>query len=355
MTTYSGDDSHRDRFQSLALFLIAGLTVAALVLTVLVWRSVAGDARSADSSQPFPLRAEPYGKELTVLLPDSEITFVIGAPVETIEHGLLDVEYDDPRWEDRPDLGAPDGGRLVPLTWRPRLVGAALPVEVRLVAGDQRIDLASLVPGNPSDTNEPRSVAVAVDGEVEVDDLAIEVEYDGLTQTADVASGEVDAGAAQALYEDTRNFSGGCAEVDDQCPLLAVDTDSPVRPRSATFTATYLTLYPYDATLGWAEEGTLWAGVQLHLFGADGVANAEGDYWSTARQAAPTITLDGAEPVHREGLGDATFNSTGRVVFQVETGAEPRELSIEQVLSYLRPGSPGDLKVHAKLELAPVG
>lgn len=107
------------------------------------------------------------------------------------------------------------------------------------------------------------------------------------TQTAHVASGDIEAGVAQALYDDDRNYTAGCTEVDDRCGFVAAGRTSPVRPESANFTASHLTLYPYDPKLGWADEGTLWAGVRLQLFGADGVRNAAGDFWSVDRQSAP--------------------------------------------------------------------
>jgi hypothetical protein len=205
------------------------------------------------------------------------------------------------------------------------------------------------------DAYDAQSLAVAVDGDTDPDDLAIEVEYDGVTQTAHVATGEVDAGVARALYDDDQDLTAGCTEVSDRCELSATDASSPLRPDSANLTASHVSLYPYDSALGWADEGTLWAGVRLQMFGANGVENAAGDYWSVTRQSAPVVTLDGAEPVRREGLKAGGLDSVGRVVFRVDAGAAPRELIVAQVLSLDGPGSAAELPVRARLDLAPVG
>ena len=364
-TTDTEGDTRRRRLRSAARLAIAALTVAAVVLTVLVWRAVAdGPTEAADVGEAIALETAPYGRELTVELPGSDVTFVVGAPVDSIDHELLDVEYDDPRWSDYQDLVAPDGGSLVPITWSTHALGGfgreddPTPIKLRLAAGDQRVDLTSVALDGTSatiDAFEPRSVAVALDGGLDTDDLTVEVEYDGVTQTADVATGEVDAGVAQALYDGSRSYTAGCTEVLDRCSFGAADPASPWRPGRANFIASHVTLYPYDARLGWAAEGTLWAGVRLQLFGADSVENAAGRYWLIARQSAPSVTLDGAEPVHRDGLPASRFDTSGRVVFRVDADAEPRELTVDQVIALKGRRAPADLPVQARLDLTAVG
>ncbi|MCD4525391.1 hypothetical protein [Nocardioides sp. cx-173] len=357
--------TREERSRSVALMSVALLTVAALVLVLLVWRAAAsGGGARADVGEILPLRAEPPGQPVTVQLPGSEVTVTVGAPVATLDHELLEVEYDDPRWEDDQDLVAPDGGTLVPLSWRARALGGLMregdptPIRIRLLAGDEGVDLTEIVLDGTSasmDADDQRPVVVAFAGRHEVEDLTIEVEYDGLTQTGHVDSGDIDAGVAQPLYDDEDDFTAGCAEVEDRCELSVVDPRSPRRPDSATLTASYLTLYPYDRALGWAEEGTLWAGVRLHVFGTSGVVDARGGYWSVLRFPAPKVTLDGAEPVRREDLGDAERDTYGRVVFQVDADQDPRELTIEATFPLSGPGSPPDLPLRAVLDLAPVG
>ena len=366
MTTSDGvGDTRRRRLRSAARLAIAALTVTAVVLTVLVWRAVAdGPAETADVGETIALEAAPYGRELTVMLPGSEVTAIVGAPVDAIDHQLLDVEYDDPRWSDSQDLVASDDGSLVPITWSVRALGGFLreddttPIKIRLVAGDQRVDLTSVVLDDTSasvDAFAPRSVAVALDGETDTDDLGVEVEYDGLTQTAHVATGQIDAGVAQTLYENDRNYTAGCTEVENRCAFRAADPASTLRPDRANFIASYVTLYPYDAQLGWASDGTLWAGVRLHLFGSTSVENAAGRYWLVARQSAPSVTLDGAVAVRREGLTATKFDTPGRVVFRVDAAAEPRELTVKLGLSLKGSRAPADLPVRAQLDLTAVG
>jgi hypothetical protein len=356
MTTSLEDFRRQDRLRALALLLAAGLAVAALVLGFMVWRAVAGGpVIEADAGEQVPLTAAAYGREVTVLTPGSEVTVTVGDPVESLAYQLVELDYDDPHWGEQEDLAAPEDGSLVPVTWKVQALGGFLrdddpnPVDVRLVVGDERVDLASVVLGDSSASlaaADPTSVAVGVDGQPDLDDLAVEVEYEGLTQTAHVTSGEVDARVAQALYDGNKNYTSGCVEVPSDCELVA-EPGSPLRPGRASFTASNLTLYPYDAHLGWADEGTLWAGVRLHLFGADSVENAAGDVWFPRRHSAPVVTLDGAKPVRREQLKPSRIDTNGRVV-------QPRELLIEQVLSLQGPDAPPDLPVSVRLPLTPV-
>ncbi|WP_134742201.1 hypothetical protein [Nocardioides sp. 503] len=365
-TTSRTDPRRSDRLRALSLLLAVGLAVAVLVLGIMVWRAAAGGPTvTADVGEQLPLRTDAYGHAVTVQLPGSQVTVQVGAPVETLGHELMEIEYDDPEWDDQQDLAAPDDGSLVPVSWRVQALGGFAreddpnPIEVRLVAGDQRVDLASIVIGDSSSAiraNDPTSVAVGIEGRPGAEDLRVEVEYDGLTQTAAVESGEIDAGVAQALYDGNLNFTSGCSEVPSSCAFVAADPDSPRRPGRATFTASNLTLYPYDTTLGWADEGTLWAGVRLQLFGASTVVNAAGDTWFPNRSSAVAVTLDGAEPVRREGLkASSSGDSVGRVVFRVAADAAPRELVLDQVLSLTGDGVQGDLPIRARLPLTQVG
>ncbi|MCD4534189.1 hypothetical protein LRP67_08860 [Nocardioides sp. cx-169] len=350
-----------ERGRSVAMVAIAALAVAALVLAVLVWRALAGDAsETADVGEKVPLRVEPYGREITVRLPGTDLTFVVGSPIDAVDHEMLDVEYDDPRWDERQDLKAPDAGTLVPLGWSffapAGLVsdGDPAPIELRLVAGDRTVELDSVDLGDDDVVSyDPRALAVGVDGDLDVTDLGLEVEYDGLTQTVDVATGKVDAGVAQVLYDEERRLTAGCTEVEDWCALTA-DPASPLRPRSATFTASDVSLYPYDAELGWADDGTLWAAVRLQLLGVDSVRNAAGDSWTVGRHSRPGVSLDGAQPVLREGLEGDAYDSYGRVIFRVDADAEPRELAVKQVLTVSGPGD-RRLPVDARRPLTPVG
>ncbi|MBM9460746.1 hypothetical protein JK386_12600 [Nocardioides sp. zg-536] len=359
-TAPTADARRSGRLRALALPLSVALAVAVLVLSIMVWHVVAGGPTvAADVGEQVPLRSPAYGRSVTVKVPGSEVMVRVGAPVDTLGHELLEVEYADPEWDEQQDLVAPEDGSLVPVSWKVRGLGGFAvegdpkPVEVRLVVGEQRVDLATIVRGDldsSADGIAPPSVAVGIEGRPSVEDLAVEVEYDGLTQTADVESGEIEAGVAEALYDENHTFSTGCADAPSPCAFTAADPDSPLRPRRAAVTASDLTLYPYDAELGWADEGTSWASVQLQLFGADTVENAAGDAWFPTRLSAPVVTLDGAEPARREGLTASSRHVVGRAVFAVDTDAKPRELVVEQVLSFT--AGPQDLPMRARLPLS---
>ncbi|MCD4525395.1 hypothetical protein [Nocardioides sp. cx-173] len=358
MTTPS---ARAERGRSIAMVAIAALAVAALVLAVLVWRANAGDAsETADVGEMVPLETDPYGRAITVRLPGTDLTFVVGAPVDVVAHEMLDVEYDDPRWEDGQDLQAPDGGTLVPLGWRFDAPGGLLsdgdpaPIELRLVAGDRTVELDRVDLGHDDVVSyDPRMLAVGVGGDLDVTDLSLEVEYDGLTQTVDVSTGKVDAGVAQALYEQERSLTAGCTEVEDRCALAAADPASSLRPSPPNLTASYVSLYPYDPVLGWADDGTLWAAVRLQILGVS-VHNAAGDSWKVRRYSRPSVSLDGAQPVRRDGLEADAHDSYGSVVFRVDADTAPRVLTVEQVLMLSGPGE-RRLPVVLRRQLAPLG
>lgn len=338
--------------------LVLVLVVAVLVLGVLVWWAAAGSGASrAAVGEQVPLQAAPYGRSVTVELPGSQVLLVAGAPVDRIGHGVLGrTESGSSRDE---DLVAPDGGRLVPLSWQIRSTAGfggnedTEPIVVRLVAGDQRTELGSTVLTGTSaslDAFDAHDVVVGVAGEVGVEDLTIEVEYDGLVQTVDVASGEVDAGAARALYEPDRDFAAACG---DDCTLAAAPS-SAWRATFAPLTLSWVTLYPYDAALGWAEEGSAWAGLRLTAYSVDGAEDHAGDHrFVTGADGPLVVRLDGAEPVRTEGLDYEDFTGfRGRVVFEVPADAEPRELLVAQTAVLDGDRAPRTLPVSARIELS---
>ncbi|KQZ70678.1 hypothetical protein [Nocardioides sp. Root151] len=339
----------------------AALMVAAVVLSV----RLAGELRDdpvdvLEVGKTLPLDASPYGTEQTVLLPGSEVTVSVADPTDALDHDLVSYDFDDPRSSRYRDLHAPKGGSLVPVTWRIRAIGGfgrendPNPIEIRLAAGDQRVTVDSVKLEDPSDTLDaldPQFVVIALRGKLAPDDLRIEVEYDGLTQVVDVASGTIDAGVAQALYEPQRHYDAGCTEVEDDCNVVAAKPGQALLPAGAGFTASYLTLYPYDSDLGWADEGSLWAGVLLQMFGGYAEDRAGNSFYVT-RQSGPLFTLDGRRAVHRQRLSGGRSTTSGRVVFRVDVDAAPRELAFRQVFTLAERA--GTLSVRARLPLRPV-
>lgn len=354
------------RLRNVARLAVTALVVAAVVLGVLLGVAVVSrHTERAAAGDSVPLLAPPYGRTLTVSLPGTTVTVVVGDPVDRIGSELLVVDDDDdPRAPGPRDLGAPEGGSLVPVSWRAQRNGGlssdddSTPITIRLVAGGQPVELGTVALGSPTasiDAFEPQNAALAFADDLDAADLTVEVEYDGLTQTADVASGKIDAGVAQSLYDGSLSFTAGCTGYEDGCRLVT-DPDSPLRPAPKQLTTSYVSLYPYDAELGWAAEGTQWAAVRVTVLEVyNYVQNAAGQTWPATIGSSPVVTLDGAEPVRSEIEPGSALSTGGRVVFVVDADAEPRELGVEQVTPFKRGGSLHSVRTHARLELTPVG
>lgn len=217
--------------------------------------------------------------------------------------------------------------------------------------GDQRTPLGEVTITDDLSVLDEHLAVIAVDGEVTLDDVTVEVGYDGVVQSLDVESGEIDAGPAQPLYEPEQHLAASC-DAEATCALMA-PPDSPLRPDRQNFDPSWLSLSPYVEGLGWAEEGTLWASVQLQLFGVLGVADRAGGYRRVRSQEPAVITLDGADPVRNELEGSRARDLlTGSVVFSVSD--TPRALRIERSLVLDGQAEPATLPVSLTLDLEPV-
>jgi hypothetical protein len=319
------------------------LALAAATLGVVLVKQVAGSTTEAMSAgEVVPVTGPVYGLESTIVLPRSEVDVRVGEPVASVPHSDLSGDHEDEREDDDGDhqpppdlLAAPEGGRLVPVTWRVRAQGGfgaesdRAPTTLRLVAGDERVELWADTLTDVDDVGDSytlRSAVVAVPGEPDLTDLAIEVDFDGLVQTLDVATGEIDAGVAQSLY-DPRRFATGCDDVRDDCDFAAASPDQPLRPATFGLTATAVSLYPYDGELGWADEGTLWAATRVQVFGGVAFDAAGRRYSAPYDGQRTTAEIDGAEPVLNE---IATGRQYGRIVFSVPEDASPAMLLLEQ-------------------------
>lgn len=353
----------REQLRTVSILLTVVLVIAALVLLERVVSEANDDTTSADVGDAVPLGTELHGLQRTVQLPSAEVTVTVSDPVRSLDTRVLEESGDHDL------LTAPDDGALVPVSWRVRGIGGVLghqpdpnPIDLRLLAGDERIELDSVLLEDSSDLRsavDPTSVAVALDEDVTADDLTVEITYDGLTQTIDVASGELDTGAARALYEDPVTYATGC-DVGDrdtarQCTVSA-PSGSPMRPDDASITAGHVRLTPYDPERGWAEEGKLWAVVGLRLSGTGDLESASGAQRTVRRQNAPDVTLDGRSPVRTDdlGRGGTSYGAlaiSGTAVFSVDADAELRELAIRQTYELEGQQAPRRLSVGAVLRL----
>lgn len=179
-------------------------------------------------------------------------------------------------------LVAPEGGALVAVAWDvdPTVGTAPAPMgnaaigsashELVLVSGGERTVLA--------EESEGALRGAAVAAVADPADLALEVTFDGVTQTVGPGSDEREAPAqADALYDETP-----VAETDLDC-----DADAFCRADAGWL--------PWVAGQGWAPEGELWPVVRVE---------ARADRPST--DASLSATLDGEDPVSGLDLdGDA--------------------------------------------------
>lgn len=92
----------------------------------------------------------------------------------------------------------------MPVTWSIQALGGFLrdadtsPTIIRLVAGDKTIPLTSAKVGEDSRATrellDPHSEVFAIGNDIDLDDITVEIEYDGVTQVAHPSSGEIDMG-----------------------------------------------------------------------------------------------------------------------------------------------------------------
>ncbi|MFX4286535.1 hypothetical protein ACQBJO_16555 [Janibacter sp. G349] len=302
------------------------------------WRADHRHVLAAGDRLPLQSRVH-NGQPHEVLVPGTAVDLQVGRPVREMDASLVDLGADRD-WSDTAPVRADDAARLVPVSWLARPVDNAAGQEVgeqeigiRLVAGGRRIDLAD---GTGRElaaeaTGTGTSTLVAVDAEV--DDLAVEVTFDGVTQRLDVATGELDRGAAGGLAVRPRRVDVPCPD-SRPCQLR---TDAAWRPyaRRATLTTGPLAPYAWDDELGWAGQGRHWTGVAVRPSPMSYVVDRDGTPRSVTGVAFLSLRLDGQEPERTEGLeGGETYSSArpGYAVFAVDDDATPRELSVARTL-----------------------
>lgn len=185
-------------------------------------------------------------------LPVGRLEVFLGEPTDRLE-------ADDTRQLEAVD--APDGGSFVPLTWQydaatfgrnAQYLGEEVTPRV-----DLKVDGASYRLPAPDQTGEgASSFYVLVSGNT--DTPSLEIDFDGATQTLDLATGERDEGAASALYDlkPTARKTRSCTE------QAVFKPASPRRLPSFRCSITAPVLLPY-AGGEWAPEGTSWLAVTV--------------------------------------------------------------------------------------------
>jgi len=328
--------------------LSAVLAVAAVVLLgFIVHARSDGQVETLDAAQSRPLVRAPYATEHTVKLPGIEVSVRVAEPLGSIDGALV-------RDRDHPDAEswvAPDDGRLVPVSWRARSTGADPgPIDIYLAAGGERVSLDTIrFDGSTTAATRLTSAVVAFADDLDLADITAEVEYDGLTQTLHPATGEIEAGVAQALYEPLPELESNCAGSKRGCPVAAADEDSALQIDGSV--ESRVRFQAYDSELGWAEKGTLWAEVDVSLESGDHVEDAAGNYFVIWDSPPMTVTLDGARPSRSQGFDHPDLLTVhGVAVFPVAVDTPPQELRLRYTLNLS--GEPGQLAVSATMPLA---
>lgn len=271
-----------------------------------------------------------------LMLPSGRLDVRAGKPVASV---------DDDQTRERNARTAPDGGVLVPFTWSFSTVemeklslvfGRPLPIEMTLVSDGEPYPLAA--PSADRDGQNAVAYYVAVDGAG--NDLQLEVEYGGVTQTLDLVSGDRAEGRAKALYDlDPSEYSE---------KLRPCDSDEwaergPLEQITFSCTRTDAVVSPFiDGT--WAPEGTIFAAVglatDLSAYSAYQATGGGASY--VAVSSKEKSELAGERPTRViDGKGRGGF-SAGFLVFTVE-GEVPPAVMFRRTYELQRSAVLGDI------------
>jgi hypothetical protein len=211
------------------------------------------DEASGDDVVAGTASTEVAGEVARVVVPTGTLSVVVGDP--------LDGAVPAGRAEDGEDHAATDGRSWVPVSWSFDPL-AAFPGQAVVSQQPQRTDVALQdADGDAVELPAPYTVDGAAIGDsatsvfyVATSDpttLRLDVTYDGLTQRLDVATGEVEAGAAAPLYTEATGAQGlDCGDgqrVRSGGARARIDCDLAVER------------VPYLPGTGWAADGRSYA------------------------------------------------------------------------------------------------
>lgn len=252
-------------------------TAAAALLLPLVATALVACGDDTDSTRPGDVVAarEPDqfedGERSKVMLPTGKLDIYLEEPTSTLSE-------DDTR--ELQQLDAPAGATYVPLTFQydtsrfdqveDYLDTTAVP-SVDLVTDGESYRLPPPKAEQPTE-----SYYLLVDGEAE--DVTLEVEFDGVTQTVDLAEGKVEPGRAKPLYnmDNLQPDSEACGS----------DQWFPTENTTVSFNCglTGPLLLPY-AGGRWAKPGHEWLSVELATIlsaYSDSDGRGNGAHWGAA-------------------------------------------------------------------------
>lgn len=322
------------RRKRLLLAVTVVVAVLAAVVVALSWgTSASAGVRPGRAWEVSSLTPDEIARTLRVELPVGGLDVSVGKPVEEVPG--YDVETDDA--PEGPEIGedarSGDDARFVPISWQ--LDGdpgtqRTLPVyqfHVTLVADGRRYDLrAGSSTVSPVNEYNPvlisKAMYVVVAGDAT--DLQVEVEYDGVTQVADVDAGEVDKGLAEPLYDPAASMprvpTRGCdlfteAQRDDLELDFGFDC-----------IVGQVELSPYFRGLGWvnsAEES--WAAVAVEVQALSTLESEQGNYYTVSRSPVD-VRLDDARPT--KVLFSHTSEEGLSATYVFRTGTDPGALRL---------------------------
>lgn len=289
---------------------MAGAVAAALVLTVVLIVRLTGEDAPRPAVGDFLAEDSPYrlvdvetiDRELE--LPSGIVRFNLLPPVEAL---------DESEFDDEPGLTADGDGVFVGIDWDATfyndlvVAAAAEDGELAILISDQRYPLGPLV--NTGPRLPERSGFLVAPAGTELDDVILEVRFDGRIQTINAGTGVRDTTAAELSVADELAVEG----TDDVCPE-AIGESTPDLATSTSCSYGRVTLVPYVPGLGWAEEGQLWVTMDgyLSIDIEQRTADAEvADYRTTG--GALTFALDGSAPARVSQtyeFGTLTFESS---------------------------------------------
>ncbi|MEJ7773786.1 MAG: hypothetical protein WKF72_03160 [Nocardioidaceae bacterium] len=248
---------YRRRRVVLGAALLVVLVAAGAAITVL------NQASSPAVGTLLPAsRSEITGTEVQFDLPSGGVSFTIADPVEEVAE----------------DAGVPakreagEATSLLGIAWSVQFrarafllygiaVDEGITASAALVVDGDRIELGDMWDlGVRPPPQEGFLVVPGAPDQLSVEDIVLEVAYDGLVQSINIGSGEGDRGVA-AAYGDTGQLPGATAY--PACPEPADSSGAEGLVTTGTCSLEYAIGTPYFGDLGWAEPGTTWVLVEL--------------------------------------------------------------------------------------------
>lgn len=314
---------------------VAVLAVGAGVLTGVLLRD--GDSLEAGFVADGTT-GRPMAHDAEVQLPIGTVRLSSADPVDEIAARRV-------RSDGEGSLVAADDAAIVAVSWtfEPSVSYAeqlAYPTtfSLALSAGGERIDLGDkdvdLHEAADSGVLPGESLVAVVAGSGE--DLRFDVTYEDEEQRADMASGEVDAGAARALYPDGPVTVGSREDCDARRTDEARQVDAGAG--SIYCRIDPLTRTPYLPELGWAEDGRVWSIVDVTVTAPARVTWLPTGASYRVRRDPVVVSLDGSEQVRTpRAPGDGRATWTGTWVFDSPAEGAFPGLRVSAPMTAVRP------------------